>query len=383
MRSKQAVFVLLGVLGAVIPALATTGPPADDLERNRRLLDAWRADPEHYARLRRDLKAFWELSPEERERLRRLDHDLHETDAHTQKRLLNILDRYAAWLERLPEADRQQIAAVDKGDRLKVIRSVRDRQYVESLPLKLREELTQLPASERRTQIDQLHQEDRKLRLACVQLAMYRPEAPAKPSTPPPLRPTRLDEFPADVRSYVENVLWRQIRAEEAEQLKIADGAPWPLLARAILELSAKHPMKLPGPVNGPRRFLDLPSEVLKAMPVKDLLPGQKKHLNELAGRWPEFAAEFTATARKNGVNLPRQLGPCHARQFDAHVAQFIDRTLLPALTDKEKDELKAAEGHWPDYPKILLELSKKHGLEIPFMHLPGPRELWDQARAS
>jgi hypothetical protein len=90
---------------------------------------------------------------------------------------------------------------------------------------------------------------------------------------------------------------------------------------------------------------------------------------------------EYTAVARRNGITLPRQLGPCYPKQFDALVAQFIDRTLLPKLTDKEKDELKAAEGKWPEYPKTLLELSKKHGLEIPLMRLPGPRELWEQAR--
>src|SRR5688572_22443826 len=55
---------LLAVAGLAAAAPRDLGDA--DLERNRRLLDKWRADPEHYARLRRDLKAFYEL-PESRQ----------------------------------------------------------------------------------------------------------------------------------------------------------------------------------------------------------------------------------------------------------------------------------------------------------------------------
>ena len=65
MQSKRALFVFVATLGAVIPALAVPGPTPDDLERNRRLLDTWRNDPEHYARLRRDLKAFSDIPHED------------------------------------------------------------------------------------------------------------------------------------------------------------------------------------------------------------------------------------------------------------------------------------------------------------------------------
>jgi hypothetical protein len=202
-----------------------------------------------------------------------------------------------------------------------------------------------------------------------------------RPTPPSANQPTRLKEFPPDVVYYIENVLWRQIKAEDAEQLKKAEGAPWPLLARTIVELSAKHPVKLPGPPNGPRKFMELPPEVIRAMPAKDIPIAQRRHLNELMGRWPEFAMEYTAIARKNGVNLPRQLGPCHSNEFDPRVVQFIDRTLMPKLTDKEKEEFQAAEGRWPEYPKALLDLAKKHNLEVPLMRLPGPRELWERAK--
>jgi hypothetical protein len=381
MRPKQSVFILLLALAAGVPALAVPGPPSDELERNRLLLESWRSDSEHYARLRRDLKAFWELPGDERDRLRRLDHELNEVDARSHKRLWSVLEHYVGWLERLPEPERQQIATAERSERLKVIRSIRDKQYLENLPLKVREELKQLPPAERRAQLDRHRQEDRQLRVACAQLALARPEPLPRPTPPAANQPTRLKDFPPDVVYYVENVLWRQVKAEDAEQIKKAEGAPWPLLARTIAELSAKHPVKLPGPPTGPRRFQDLPPEVTRAMPFKDIPFMQRKHLNDLMGRWPEFAMEYTAIARKSGVNLPRQLGPCHPNEFDPRVAQFVDRTLIPKLTDEEKVELKAAEGRWPEYPKAVVELSKKHAVEVPLMRLPGPRELWDRAK--
>jgi hypothetical protein len=384
MRSRRALLVLFAIVVAVIPVLAVPESTPDDLERNRRLLDAWRADPEHYARLRRDLKAFWELPEDQRERLRRLDHDLHETDARTQKRLAAVLERYGAWLDRLPEIDRQAVTSSDRTERIKAIRAIRDRQYLEALPRKIREEYAQLPPVERRSQLDRLRREDRQLRRACKVTSLARPEAAPKAPAglPTPVaKPIRRQDFPADVRYYVDNVLWRQISAAEADKLQAAEGAPWPALARVIWELSEKYPVKLPGPVLGPRRFIELPAEVTKALPIKDFAQAQRRRLNELNGKWPEFAMEYSAYARKIGMTLPRQLGPCHANEFDAAVAQFIDRALLPKLAPKEKDELKAAEGHWPEYPKLLLELSKKHNLEVPLMRLPGPTGFWDQVR--
>ena len=191
MRPKQSLFILFCVLGAAIPALAVPGQVPDEVERNRRLLESWRSDPEHYARLRRDLKAFWELSAEQREHLRQFDRELNEVDPRIQKRLRAVLEHYAAWLDRLPESDRQQVASADRSERLKVIRTIRDRQYLESLPAKVRDEIKQLPAAEQRTQLDRHRQEDRQLRAACTQIALYRPEVPAKPSTPAPYQPTR------------------------------------------------------------------------------------------------------------------------------------------------------------------------------------------------
>ena len=47
-----------------------------------------------------------------------------------------------------------------------------------------------------------------------------------------------------------------------------------------------------------------------------------------------------------------------------------------------EKDELKMAEGWWPEYPEKLLKLARDHNLDIPMMRLPGAAELREKLRS-
>lgn len=159
---RHSCFLLLPLLAL----FAAATPDADDLERNRQLLNKWKADPEHYARLQRDLRDFWALSKSERRQLRQLDRAYHQLDVPTQKRLWTVAERYLAWLERLPQAERQQIEQTkDSQERLQLIRTIRERQWIERLPRKVREELEKLPAEARAAQIAQLRKQERQQRL--------------------------------------------------------------------------------------------------------------------------------------------------------------------------------------------------------------------------
>src|SRR5436305_96172 len=95
--------VLFAAAAAALPAVAVPEGSRDALEHNRELLEKWRADPDHYARLQRDLRAFWALPPARRRQMRRLDQDLQHADARTRKRLWAVLERYHAWLRPLPK----------------------------------------------------------------------------------------------------------------------------------------------------------------------------------------------------------------------------------------------------------------------------------------
>jgi len=159
---------MLALLAAATPGEERPSDASEEayLERNGQLLQKWKADPEHYARLQRDLHDFWALPKAKRRQLRQLDRTFHELDAKTQKRLWKIAERYTAWLERLPEAERQRIEqAKDTQERLQVIRTIREQQWLDRLPRKVRADLEKLPPTERAAHIAQLHKQERQQRL--------------------------------------------------------------------------------------------------------------------------------------------------------------------------------------------------------------------------
>jgi hypothetical protein len=159
---------MLAFLMAATPGEEGTSavPDAAHLERNRQMLHKWKADPEHYARLQRDLHDFWALPDLKRRQLRQLDLAFHQLDAKTQKRLWKTGERYVAWLEHLPEAERQQIEETkDYRERLQLIRTIRERQWIERLPRKVREDLEKLSPEARAVLIAQLHKQERQQRL--------------------------------------------------------------------------------------------------------------------------------------------------------------------------------------------------------------------------
>ena len=143
---------------AGLPAAATPSPEAAaDLERNRQLLQKWKAEPEHYARLQRDLHDFWELSDAKRGQLRQLDHALHQLEPQTRKRLWKVAERYLAWLEGLPEDERRHIEETkDAQERLRLIRTIRERQWIERLPRKVQADLDKLPEDARSAEVARL-----------------------------------------------------------------------------------------------------------------------------------------------------------------------------------------------------------------------------------
>jgi hypothetical protein len=155
--------LLIPVLGFVMAAAPEQAP--GDLEHNRQLLRQWKTDPEHYARLQQDLRAFWGMPRAKQHRFRQLDRDFHQLDPKTRKRLWSVLERYRRWLEKLPEKDRRQIeTASDSQERLRLIKEVRERQWIERQPREVRDRLRKLPADQRSIRVAQLREQERQQR---------------------------------------------------------------------------------------------------------------------------------------------------------------------------------------------------------------------------
>jgi len=146
----------------LVGLLAEADSPHDDVEHNRRLLEKVRKDPQHYERLRQNLAAFLALPEERQEKLRQLDQELHDKNAKIASRLQRVLERYADWLQSVPEADRQRLQnEADPKKRLQLIRELREQLWVNRLPKAVREELKKLAPDQQRVRVAELRKEER------------------------------------------------------------------------------------------------------------------------------------------------------------------------------------------------------------------------------
>ncbi len=208
------------LLGAAVPVLAVSDAAPDDSEHNRRLLDRYRADPDHYARLLRDLRAFQALPPDRQERMRQLDRDLHDQDADTQDRLWGVLDRYTDWVNRLPEADQKRIdQAADRNERLAIVKQLRMNDWMERLPKKDRDDLLALPPEQRPARLADFRQKDRQRRQEWVDWAKA---MRARPNPRPP-HPAALPEVP---NKTLNEFFKTELTKEDRAGLHLADADP-------------------------------------------------------------------------------------------------------------------------------------------------------------
>ncbi len=371
-------------LALAVPLLAQD----DSAEENRRLLEKWRADPVHAARLQHDLAVFQRLSPERQQRLRKLDRDLQEENPALRARLGRVLQRYTDWLDRLPEAERRSIEqAPDRKARLERIAEIRRREWTRRLPQARREQLAKLPEDQRKEQTHKLWQEQWESRadwlVALRHDEIFKREEQA---------PVRLAILPADVQKFYEESLRPLLSKAEEKRLRDAEGK-WPRYLRTLVELADTHPLSVLGPIgptglNPPKDMVQLPPRLKEAMlgpKASKSLQHLRKLLEHADGRWPEAGVvlrDWASRAKKPNWQLDQRFMPSHAYQLPPFVQQFLEKRLLPALDEEDRVRLKNTEGHWPAYPRLVIELAHKHNLTVPTdKALPGAFKFWDAYR--
>jgi hypothetical protein len=169
-------------LSILVLLVALLGVAASDVDRNRQTLDRWRADVEHYSRLRRDLRDFYALPADRQAALRTLDRELHALEPAVQRRLYGVMDRYAVWRERLGDEQRQRLDLAPPAERLQLIRELRDQQFLDRQPQAVRDRLKGLTAEQLREAIGQLRKEEHRNVLRRQRQAKQQPPAaPIKP----------------------------------------------------------------------------------------------------------------------------------------------------------------------------------------------------------
>lgn len=369
---RRMIGLVLGLVLVPVVCLADGGTAGE----NRSLLEQWRQDPDHAARLKSNQSAFRRLSPDGQERLRKLDRDLAEETPAMRVRLKGVLDRYNVWLESLPEDQRRSIeSAPDRKTRLERIRDIRQQDLVKRLAKAQQEQIAKLQGKEKADLTAKLLQEDLEQRADWRAAERNWDQMLFRPQSLPLRLQGPQGGLPKETYAYIEKNLLPVLTSEEDKRLKEAEGK-WPRFPRVLIELADNHPTAIL-PV-GPTHIHELNLSA-KGIP-KSLI----EDLRKAEGKWPDFGVVIRKWHKKPGekrhVELEQRFTPQSPRDFPLAVQQFIDKRLLPALTDEERRELTREEGNWPEYPRRLTELARKHNLPIPGDPIPGPID-WDRYR--
>jgi len=367
---------LLAFVGLALGAsgLAPPAGPGSDPESNLQYLqDLRRRDPQQYDRLVRSFHRFRALAPEQQEKLRRFDRQLHDENSATQSRLLRTMSEYAAWLTRLPVEDQQRIAAAAAtGERLNVVRELKERDWLARLPLAQRTQLATAPEAERKTLLERWHREEREQRDEWAEAARWETLTRERPI----MAIVGQDSFKRELQTFIEKRLLPMLSPQEKAQIRMPDGETRrPMLwLRSVAEIAERHPVLALEPKFAHRS--ELPAEYKKAL--DDLSRGPaRERINKLPeGKWPDYPIEVTELLRARKVVLRPQLGPATAKEISPDVERFVQS--LP-FADREK--LKSVDGKWPEYPQMLHELARKNKLALPDLGLPGDPKIWDAIR--
>jgi hypothetical protein len=368
--------ILTACLAFLVPlvCLADPGPSVDE---NRQTLEKWRQNPQRAERLKRNQAYFRRLAPDAQERLRKLERDLNEEGVAMRGRLKGVMHRYTAWLDTLTEEERKSIEnAPDKRARLERIRELRERQWIGQLPKTQQEQIGKAQGKERADLVRKLWQDDLERKADWLIAERHWDAMLHKPQQ----LPVSVATLPREMKDYFEKNIKPLLTADEEKRLKDAEGK-WPRFPRVLIELADSHPLSVQGPI-GPTRIKQKELAPLHKHLEKD--ERLRRSLEKVEGKWPEFGVVLRDDARKKEMeHVARLLADCtpaRPKDFPTSVLQFIEKRLLPALTDEEQRALSKAEGNWPAYPRLVVELARRHNLPLPADPLPGPID-WDRYR--
>ncbi len=174
---------------------------------------------------------------------------------------------------------------------------------------------------------------------------------------PPAWEREKKNDLPAGCRLTREELLTLRSHREAATQ----EGY-WLSYGAFLLRMSEQHPT-LPRPKNGK------PIVEVNQVPAGYSVPFPR--VRPLVGKWPDFALEV---ARAN-PNPKAPFGPSKPDEFTEPVRKFI----LEKLTDADRKRLEPLEGKWPQYPQRLLELARSQNLSVPEAMLPGEPKRWQE----
>jgi hypothetical protein len=349
-------------------------------------------NPDDPAYLRRQYAWFQTQEPARQQQLRRLHADFLQLTPDEQARLTRVSQAYNAWLFKLPEADRQRIlAASSAAERLDEVKRLREREWVESLPKVYRDEYATLDTDARRVRIQEWRTEEGERREEWSLAQKHWADNP--PGKIPPVFGADRLGVEAFVTHLRENLSDTERKSVDDARLALDENGVWFGYGFLVVRLADQHPI-LPWSKIGSRDWRDLPGEVKTYLRTNDRTHFDKpvdmpREVRRAQGRWPEFAVELVAYSKKNNLTLPIPLGDCRKDQMPTELIQFLDKVFEPLLKKSGSEgraDLQAltdAQGKWPEYPKLVMDLARKYKQPVPGWTLPGQPQFWDRLRAA
>jgi len=341
-------------------------------------------NPDDPAYLRRQYAWFQAQDPGRQQQFRKLDAEFRQLPPEDQVRLTKVMQAYNAWLAKLPEADRQRVvAAPTSAERLEEVKRLREREWVESLPRPYREEYAALDLDARRQKVREWRAEEAERRDEWALAQKHWAENPGG-KVPPVFENERpaIEAFAAHLR---ENLSESERKSLEDARAVFDESRLWFAYGFTLVRLADQHPI-FPWTKVGPKDWKELPDEVRRKLPRPVDLP---REVRRAQGRWPDFAVEVTAYCTRHDLSVP-PLGDCRKDAMPPEVVQVLgkwERELKK--TEAGRADLKALDedqGKWPDYPRRIVDLARKHKQPLPGWTLPTPPnqpQFWERLRAA
>ena len=338
-------------------------------------------NPDDPAYLRRQYAWFRAQDPARQEQLRKLHAGFQQLPPDEQARLTRVMQNYNAWLARLPAADRQRVlSAPTAAERIEVVRKLREQEWVNAQPKPYRDEYAALPEPARREKVREWRAAaaERREEWAVAQKLWAENPIGKTPAVFVNDRPA-IEAFAGRLR---ENLSDAERWVLDEARTAFEEHGAWFGYGFQIVRLADQHPI-FPWDRVGPREWPELPDEWKQAFPRADL----PKDIRRAEGRWPEFAAELAAHARRKNLDLP-PLGAATRRQMPSEVVEYLTKVLEPQWRRAgeggraDRKLLAEAEGKWPEYPRLIVDLARKYRQPVPGWTLPGQPQFWERLRA-
>ncbi|MGF1581794.1 MAG: hypothetical protein ACFCD0_20895 [Gemmataceae bacterium] len=369
---KYGRLALVVAVGLFLLPLFALSDLSEDKQAHRAELEKLKAtDEQKYEGLYQRAKEFLELPNEEQDRLREIDHEFQRLPLHVRQRLLDVGQKYAAWVARLPEDRQKKLRNAPGDEKLKLVTQYRQEEWIATLPKAHRELLAQRKGEARAKLIRKFRRDELKMHIAWTIAKRQWPDLrlptkQTKPRSRYPM-PTKLEHFPTRIQTFVIEYLLPRLSEDERELLEAAEKETWPWYCVVLVALADCHPLALPGPIDaivptktkGFTTVAELP-EALK----KVVLPNQRlprifqdstfaKVIKAAEGDHPGLGSAVARVLDKKSKLSKRSLR-------ELVQGQLKNEIMSEARTLKSLPNLKEDSRAWRENLRVLREVQKK-----------------------